>query len=88
MGKSVVTPAEHLQRVRESERALELLRAERDRIDYSIESCERLYGQRKEAAARAGIAEAGLKRSTMTALQKSQIIGEHGTEAYFAIPWD
>jgi septal ring factor EnvC (AmiA/AmiB activator) len=88
MVKSVVTLAEHRQRVQESAERLERLKAERDRLDDAIASGEEWHERHREAAARAGFSEAGLKRSTMTALQKSRIIGEHGSEAYFAIPWD
>jgi hypothetical protein len=84
----IVSAREHQQRIKESDEALERLRAERDDLDYRIERWEVQRGKCREAAALAGVAEAGLKRSKMTAAEKSRIIGEHGSEAYFAIPWD
>jgi septal ring factor EnvC (AmiA/AmiB activator) len=88
MSKSVVSAREHQERLRESEQTLDRLRGERDRLDDLIADHEQQHERRKEAAARAGFSEAGLKRKTMTPREKSRIIGEHGSEAYFAIPWD
>jgi hypothetical protein len=84
---NIVSAKEHQERIRESERALELLRAEQDRVADAIESCEQQYEARK-AAAKAGILEAGLTRKTMTPKQKSEVIQALGSEGYLALPWD
>jgi septal ring factor EnvC (AmiA/AmiB activator) len=88
MVKSVVTAAEHEERVRESAQKLERLRAERERLEDEIASWEEWHEGRKAAAVKSGILEAGLTRKTMTPKQKSEVIQELGSEGYLALPWD
>jgi hypothetical protein len=83
MSKSVVTPAEHQRRMRESEQSLERLLAERDRLDQQIEATAQWRDQVRAAAEK----DRGVRRSTMTAMEKSQYIREHGIGAYNQLPW-
>jgi hypothetical protein len=78
-----MTQAERQRRVKETEDSLERLLAERDRLDQMIEATAQWRDQVRAAAEK----DRGVRRSTMTPMEKSQYIREHGIGAYNQLPW-
>jgi uncharacterized coiled-coil DUF342 family protein len=72
-------PAPHLVAF---DRSIDDIVAERDRIDQRINEW---YEERDRLRAKANGVD--LKRSQMTALEKSKYIRAHGGEAYLSLPW-
>jgi hypothetical protein len=70
-------------RAQQAEKAIEGLEAERDRLDQLIYEWHAEHDKMK--AKEAG---ADLKRSTMTAKEKSEYIRAHGKDNYLALRWD
>jgi hypothetical protein len=89
-GNGVMNAEEYHRRGREVDDTLNNLRAERDRIDRVIEQWEQRREEVAHAAAMAGVAELaeqGVRRSLLTAKQKSEITREKGKDFYDALPW-
>ena len=86
----VVDAAEYRRRGKEADETLDRLRAERDQLDSAIEAWEQRREEVEYAAARAGVAELaaqGVRRSLLTAAQKSRIIRSRGKAFYDQLPW-
>jgi hypothetical protein len=69
---------------------LDRLKAERDQLDYAIARWEQRREEVAHAAAKAGVAELaaqGVRRSLLSAKEKSEIIRSRGKPFYDALPW-
>jgi hypothetical protein len=85
------TAAEYKVKLAQAEELVEKLRAEQMRIDDQVAAYERHLEEVRAAAAAAGVAamaDGGIRRSKLSALEKSRLIDQLGKDRYMTLPWD